>query len=190
MSLGRLLAYSRREAQEIVRDPVRLVFAFLGSALMMLVFGFGITTDVENIRFAYLDHDQSPVSRAYLSSLRGLALLRPPSPSPDPGRAATSAEIARDRVALEVEPNFGRNLGKGDVGEITAWRVDGAPTNRAESFASTWSACTAFPCEEVPAKQPRGLPQPGRGRRSRPASSTTRRSRASTRSSPACRPCC
>src|SRR5262245_61551365 len=35
-SLGRMLAYSRREAQEIERDPVRLLFAFLGSALMML----------------------------------------------------------------------------------------------------------------------------------------------------------
>ena len=42
--------------------PVRLLFAFLGSALMMLAFGFGITTDVENIRFAYLDLDQSPES--------------------------------------------------------------------------------------------------------------------------------
>src|SRR5262249_44656668 len=60
LSLGRMLAYSRREAQEIERDPVRLLFAFLGSALMMLAFGFGITTDVENIRFAYLDLDESP----------------------------------------------------------------------------------------------------------------------------------
>src|SRR5262245_17149559 len=38
LSLGRMLAYSRREAQEIERDPVRLLFAFLGSALMMLAF--------------------------------------------------------------------------------------------------------------------------------------------------------
>src|SRR5262249_42913910 len=44
LSVGRMLAYSRREAQEIERDPVRLLFAFLGSALMMLAFGFGITT--------------------------------------------------------------------------------------------------------------------------------------------------
>src|SRR5208283_4335950 len=45
LRLGRMLAYSRNETMQILRDPVRLVFAFAGSALLMLVFGFGITTD-------------------------------------------------------------------------------------------------------------------------------------------------
>ena len=44
---------------QIIRDPVRLAFAFLGSALLMLVFGFGITTDVEHIRYAAFDLDQT-----------------------------------------------------------------------------------------------------------------------------------
>ena len=132
LSLGRLLAYSRREAQEIERDPVRLLFAFLGSALMMLAFGFGITMDVENIRFAYLDLDQSPESRAYLSAFEGSRyfILHPPAQTPDElQRRLKSHEI---EVALEVQPNFGRNVQKGNAGEVTAW-VDGAPTNRAES---------------------------------------------------------
>ena len=61
-----MLAYAHNETVQILRDPVRLTFAFLGSALLMLVFGFGITTDVENIRYAALDQDQSPESRRYL----------------------------------------------------------------------------------------------------------------------------
>jgi ribosome-dependent ATPase len=133
LSLGRMLAYSRREAQEIERDPVRLLFAFVGSALMMLAFGFGITTDVENIRFAYLDLDQSPESRAYLSAFEGSRyfVLHPPGQTPDEmQRRLQSHEI---EVALEVAPNFGRNILKGNEGEVTAW-VDGAPTNRAESL--------------------------------------------------------
>ena len=110
LSLGRMLAYSRREAQEIERDPVRLLFAFLGSALMMLAFGFGITTDVENIRFAYLDLDQSPESRAYLSAFEGSRyfILHPPAQTPDELQLRLkSHEI---EVALEVQPNFGRNV--------------------------------------------------------------------------------
>jgi ribosome-dependent ATPase len=132
-SLGRLLAYSRRESQEIQRDPVRLLFAFVGSALMMLAFGFGITTDVENIRFASFDLDQSPESRAYLSAFEGSRyfVLHPPGQTPDEmERRLQSHEI---EVALEVAANFGRNIHKGDPGEITAV-VDGAPTNRAESL--------------------------------------------------------
>ena len=53
-----------------MRDPIRLAFAFVGSALLMLVFGFGITTDVEHIRYAALDLDQSPESRATSSNSR------------------------------------------------------------------------------------------------------------------------
>ena len=127
-----MLAYSRREAQEIERDPVRLLFAFLGSALMMLAFGFGITTDVENIRFAYLDLDQSPESRSYLSAFEGSRyfILHPPAQTPDELQLRLkSHEI---EVALEVQPNFGRNVRQANVGEVTAL-VDGAPTNRAES---------------------------------------------------------
>jgi ribosome-dependent ATPase len=133
LSLGRLLAYSRREAQEIERDPVRLLFAFLGSALMMIAFGFGITTDVENIRFAFLDLDQSPESRSYLSAFEGSRYFVRHAPAQTQEELLLRLKSHEIEVALEVEPNFGRKLGKGDVGEITAW-VDGAPTNRAESL--------------------------------------------------------
>src|SRR5262249_24973618 len=51
-SLRRLLAYSIREALELLRDPIRLGFALLGTAFLMLVFGFGISTDVNNLSFA------------------------------------------------------------------------------------------------------------------------------------------
>jgi ribosome-dependent ATPase len=133
LSLGRTLAYSRREAQEIERDPIRLLFAFLGSALMMLAFGFGITTDVENIRFAYLDLDQSPESRAYLAAFEGSRYFVRHAPAQTQEELQLRLKSHEIEVALEVEPDFGRNLGKGNVGEITAW-VDGAPTNRAESL--------------------------------------------------------
>jgi ribosome-dependent ATPase len=132
LSLGRTLAYSRREAQEIERDPVRLLFAFVGSALMMLAFGFGITTDVENIRFAYLDLDQTPESRAYLASFEGSRYFVRHAPSQTQEELQLRLKPHEIELALEVEPNFGRNLDKNSVGEITAW-VDGAPTNRAES---------------------------------------------------------
>ena len=68
LSFSRLLAYSYREMLEVLRDPIRLAFAFIGSAALMLIFGFGITTDVENLRYAALDLDQTPESRRYLVS--------------------------------------------------------------------------------------------------------------------------
>ena len=45
---------------EFLRDPIRLSFALFGTAFLMLVFGFGISTDVNNLTFAVLDHDRRP----------------------------------------------------------------------------------------------------------------------------------
>jgi len=72
-SLQRMLAYSIRESLELLRDPIRLAFGLVGTALLMLVFGFGVSTDVNNLTFAALDRDQSTESRAYLEELRGSA---------------------------------------------------------------------------------------------------------------------
>ena len=79
-SSRRLLAYTIRETLELLRNPIRLGFGLFGTALLMLVFGFGISTDVNNLSFAVLDHDQTPESRAYLEELRGSAYFveKPP----------------------------------------------------------------------------------------------------------------
>ena len=63
-SLRRLLGYAWREALELRRDPMRLTFALLGSVLLMFMLGYGITLDIENLRFAAFDREQSPESRA------------------------------------------------------------------------------------------------------------------------------
>ncbi|MEN1565460.1 ABC transporter ATP-binding protein/permease, partial [Pseudomonas aeruginosa] len=54
-SLRRLFSYSRREALELRRDPVRSTLALMGTVILMLIMGYGISMDVENLRFAVLD---------------------------------------------------------------------------------------------------------------------------------------
>jgi ribosome-dependent ATPase len=132
-SLGRLLAYTNREAMEILRDPVRLAFAFVGSAILMFVFGFGITTDVEDIRYASLDLDQTPASRSYLEAFAGSRyfLQRPPLYTADQmKRRLESNDIS---LAIEIPPLFGRNLKRGGKPEVSA-TVDGANPLRAETI--------------------------------------------------------
>ena len=135
LKIGRMLAYSRNETMQILRDPVRLAFAFAGSALLMLVFGFGITTDVEHIRYAALDRDRSPESRAYLDQFAGSRIYFTKTP------AATSDDDALTRLesddislVLEIPPNFGRDIRKGAVPDALA-QVDGAMTFRGETVA-------------------------------------------------------
>jgi ribosome-dependent ATPase len=134
-SLGRLIAYSQNETMQILRDPVRLAFAFIGSALLMLVFGFGITTDVEHIRYSSFDLDQSPESKIYIDQFaatsRYFTSESPITSSEDALRRLKSDEVS---MVLQIPPNFGRNLRKGLTPEILA-QVDGANTFRGETVA-------------------------------------------------------
>src|SRR5262249_7840335 len=65
-SLARMWAYARREAVEIRRDPVRLSFAVFLPMILMLLFSYGISFDIENLAYAVLDHDRTRESREYL----------------------------------------------------------------------------------------------------------------------------
>jgi ribosome-dependent ATPase len=135
LRLGRMLAYTHNETMQILRDPVRLMFAFLGSAALMLVFGFGITTDVEHIRYAAHDQDQSPESRRYLEQFAG-------SPRYFSGTApVTSAADGLERLqsddvsmVVEIPPNFGRDFRRGAGPEVLA-QIDGAMTFRGDTVA-------------------------------------------------------
>jgi ribosome-dependent ATPase len=133
LPIRRMLAYSRNETIQIQRDPVRLAFAFVGSALLMLVFGFGITTDVEHIRFAAFDHDRSPESQIYLDQFAATGAYFTETPDV---RSDTSGmdRLKSDDVSLVVEipPDFGRDLRRGSRPDVMA-QVDGAMPFRAET---------------------------------------------------------
>ncbi|HAN92320.1 MAG TPA: ABC transporter permease, partial [Nitrospira sp.] len=55
-----------KEWKETTRDRLFLLLAFLLPALWLVVFGYGLNLDVENIPFAVLDRDRSELSRDYL----------------------------------------------------------------------------------------------------------------------------
>ena len=102
--LGRVRAYARNETMQILRDPIRLAFAFVGSALLMLVFGFGITTDVEQIRYASLDLDHSPESQAYLEQFAGSQPYFRHTPAGSIQRRGAHATAVRRRVGGARNP--------------------------------------------------------------------------------------
>jgi ribosome-dependent ATPase len=130
ISLTRLLAFSYREMMEVMRDPVRLTFAFLGSAILLLIMTYGISMDVENLTYAAFDHDKTPESRAYLRNFTGSRyfLERPELHS----KAELEKRLKSNDItlAIEIPPGFGRKLKKGGTPSISAW-IDGANTMRA-----------------------------------------------------------
>src|SRR5690606_21265022 len=82
-SLERLLSYCWRESLELARDPIRATLALAGSLILMIVIGFGINLDVEDLHYAVLDRDQTSVSHSYALSLSGSRYFTEKSPITD-----------------------------------------------------------------------------------------------------------
>jgi ribosome-dependent ATPase len=105
-----------------------------GSALLMLVFGFGITTDVEHIRYASFDLDQSPESRTYLeqfaASSRYFTRTPPVSSAEEALRRLQSDDISLCLKSRRISAGISQGLQPGCLAQ-----VDGANTFRGETVA-------------------------------------------------------
>ena len=129
----RLISYTRREALELRRDPIRASIALFGTLFLMLTFGYGITMDVEDLRFAVLDRDQTMLSRNYILDLGGSRYFIQHAPISDYDELDRRMRNGELSLALEIPPNFARDVARGDAVKIGAW-IDGAMPTRAENI--------------------------------------------------------
>ncbi|ECG1191287.1 ribosome-associated ATPase/putative transporter RbbA [Salmonella bongori] len=159
-SLRRLFSYSRREALELRRDPVRSTLALLGTVILMLIMGYGISMDVENLRFAVLDRDQTVSSQQWSLNLAGSRYFveQPALTSYDDlDRRMRAGEVA---VAIEIPPDFGRDIARGTPVQIGVW-VDGAMPSRAETVRGYVQAMHQNWLQQAMSLQPGGTGQTG-----------------------------
>ncbi len=132
-SLRRLLSYALRETLELRRDPIRLTLATVGAAILMVVMGYGISLDVNDLRFAVLDRDRTTVSEDYAFTLEGSPYFTAAEPLLSYGDIDARMRAGEISLALEIPPGFGRDIARGDAVEVGAW-IDGAMPTRAETI--------------------------------------------------------
>jgi ribosome-dependent ATPase len=133
-----MFANSYRELQELSRDPIRLTLAGLGSVILMIIIGYGITLDVEHLNFAAMDRDQTTMSREYLINIAGSSRYFTERPAvadyQELDRRMRSGELS---MVVEIPPNFGRDVERWSPGlppvKIGVW-IDGAMPQRAETI--------------------------------------------------------
>ncbi|MEO3472897.1 ribosome-associated ATPase/putative transporter RbbA [Roseomonas sp. CAU 1739] len=126
----RMLSYSRREAIELRRDPIRAAKALVGSLILMIVMGYGISMDVEDLTFAVLDRDQTTVSHDYATNLAGSRYFIERPPITDYAELDRRMRAGALALAIEIPPGFGRDVARGRPVQIGVW-IDGAMPSRA-----------------------------------------------------------
>ncbi|MGE0714259.1 MAG: ribosome-associated ATPase/putative transporter RbbA [Alphaproteobacteria bacterium] len=156
----RLLAYTRREALELRRDPIRATLAMLGSLILMIVIGYGMSMDVERLDFAVLDRDATTTSRDYVLSLAGSRYFAERAPIADHADLDRRMRAGELSLAIEIPSGFARDLARGRAVQIGAW-IDGAMPQRAETARGYVEGMHAHWLAERAARATSGAPAAG-----------------------------
>lgn len=150
MNLRRLLAIARKEFLHIRRDPRSLAMAIAIPMLLILLFGYALTLDVDNVPIAVWDQSVSPESRELISRFEGSRYfdvrLRAKG-YPDIERAIEAGQVM---AAVVIPRDFSAHLTAGHVASVQ-FLIDGSDSNTAtialgyaESVARGYSRDIAF----------------------------------------------
>jgi ribosome-dependent ATPase len=130
--IRRFAALAWRETLELLRDPLRLTFAILVGPFLLIVYGYGISTDVEKVRFSTLDHDRSPASRSYIEYFSGSRYFDEQNPVRSQSDIDKGFQTNAYTLVIEIPPGFERDLKRDRAPSVGIW-IDGTMPFRAEN---------------------------------------------------------
>ena len=185
---ARVWAFARREAIELRHDTVRLAFAVLGPLLLMIVFGYGISLDVEHLTFAVLDFDRPRPAAPMPTAIAARSTTTRTSPSRTTPSSTAGCATASCASRSRYRRASRQDLTRGRQPTVAAY-FDAAMPFRAET-ARSYVESTAQPIRKRSCARRKGIPPAAQPVNSSRARSTTSRSRASTPWCPATSCCC
>jgi len=130
MSGRRWWAIARKEILHIVRDPRSLASAIGTPLIMLLIFGYALSLDVDRIPTILYDLDHTPQSRELAREFRGsryFQIVEEPQ-SYRPVEAAMDAR--RALLAVVIPPMYSRHLLAGEEATVQLL-LDGSDSNTA-----------------------------------------------------------
>jgi len=129
-NIKRLLAISRKEILQLRRDIRSLLLAFLLPVILLILFGYAITWDVDDIPTAVVDQDRSTRSRELLDAFQSSGYFTLKVWLEQSSEIEPLLDQGRVQIALVIPPDFQKDLGAGRLAQLQAL-VDGSDANTA-----------------------------------------------------------
>ena len=130
MNLRRFWAVARKEAIHVRRDPRSLLLALGIPMLMLLMFGYALTLDVDHVPFVVWDQSATPQSRDLLARFTASRYFDFRGAIEDYGALEHAIDNRDASLALVIPPEFARLLEAGRAAPVQAI-VDGSDSNTA-----------------------------------------------------------
>ncbi len=148
MNAARIAALARKEWREMVRDRIYLMLAIVLPAVLMLVFGHGMSQEVEHIGLAVLDEDHSAMSRDYIDHFTRTHHFRFLGMLGSEREIDTLLASSRARVIVRIPPGFARDLQRG-ASVAVQFAIDGTFTGPARTLRGYVEAINAAASAEI-----------------------------------------
>lgn len=131
-ALRRTAAIAAKEIQHILRDPSTLYLAFGMPVVLIVLFGYGVTFDLDHAPLAVLDQDGTPASRDLARSLTAtheFEIVATPTDTEGLERLFRSREAS---AALVVPRGFALRLARGQEAPVQVL-LDGSDGTMAQA---------------------------------------------------------
>lgn len=152
MNLMRVKAVAVKEFIHILRDPRSLGLAIFIPMLMLLLFGYALSLDVDKVPLVVWDQDKSPVSRDFISRFDGSPYFALRSYVDGYHAAEASIDRGDAMVALIIPTDFSGSVGKTGKGEAQLI-LDGSDSNTATIASGYADMITSMWSEEIVLKK-------------------------------------
>jgi ABC-2 type transport system permease protein len=130
MNFNRVRAMARKEAIQIRRDPLSLALAFFMPVMLLFIFGYAITVDVDRLPTIVYDRDMSSMSREIVRELQVSGYFTVVEYVRDPARIDAALDEGSARVAVSFPEDFSRYARTGKPAQLQVI-VDGSDSNTA-----------------------------------------------------------
>jgi ABC-2 type transport system permease protein len=110
MNSSRISAIVRKESYHLIRDYRSLYLAFAVPLLLILLFGYALSLDVDHVETVIVDYNQSELSRDFIGKLGASSYFHILS---QPGRSEDAIKYLDDdraKVVIVIPPDFMRSL--------------------------------------------------------------------------------
>ncbi len=130
MNLRRTRAMASKELRHIWRDARSLMIALALPVIMLLLFGYALSLDVDQIPTLILDSDGSPASRALIARFEGSRYFEILGFVDDYRTIERSIDREECLIAVVIPKEFSRNLLTGKAVQVQLI-IDGSDSNTA-----------------------------------------------------------
>lgn len=142
MNFRRLWAVARKEALHIRRDPRSLILAVGIPMLMLLMFGYALTLDVDRVPFVVWDQGRSVESREFTAHFTATRYFDFRGTVENYAAVERAIDTREAMLALVLPPDFGSRIAAGRAAGVQAI-VDGSDSNTAGIVLGYTAAITA-----------------------------------------------